>query len=195
MTIDFQQLGDEKTGLTQWSDRLLCIPSFWAKDSNCVVDGPHGELDIIANAQLGMDHAQHEFDAGGAAGEEMQVSQVGNRLLTLNVQVQTWDQSLACSARFYLERFRTRVRWPSSLAELRVFGLAVVRVGNLLLLDPPKDDHAYSRASLDVFFSGHVLEEDAPTTYIQSADIRSNQLTDVDGSPTETQIDTTVTIP
>ncbi len=191
--IDFAALD---AGLDTWATRLLGIPVFWSKQANQVVDGPHGELDLLSHSANGVDHTIYSDDPAPVAGKELIVSQVGNRHLTLNVQVQTWDQRLSKSARMFLERLRTRARWPSSLMELQALGLAVVRVGDLVILDPLTDDHDYSRASLDVFFSGYVLEVDTtPETYIQSTDVASNELTDVDGAATDVQIDTTITAP
>jgi hypothetical protein len=119
----------------------------------------------------------------------------GIRESTFQITVQSLSQLLHQSARFYLERLRTRLRWTSTIESLKALGLALVRIESVLQLDTPTDMRAYSMASVDVRFAFGESDTDATAPFIERARFRSASITNAAGVPVHDSLQVDVTVP
>lgn len=168
------------TGLPTFLTALLGIPCDWRKQPRQVHVSASAQLDILTSNGVGWDELTSHDVSGPATTETV----YGLREMTIQVTVWSLSQKLAESARFYLERLRTRLRWSSSLAALDALGIALIGVMPMVLIDAPQDGRTPSQGSLDLRFAFGVAESDAPAPFIEKVDV--NRTVDGDGPTTET---------
>ncbi len=150
---------------------LMEIPCDWRKQPRKMQQGAHASLDALAPTALGVDDVRWADVGDPATG--VQATVVGQRELTLQVSVWSPQQTLGSSARVYLERLRTRLRWPSTKETLRDLGLALVRIETVVDVDPVEDGRVRSMSTMDVRIAYGASETDAEIPYIEDARITS----------------------
>jgi hypothetical protein len=177
--MDLAALDDEVTGLAKFFATLLEIPCDWRKQPRAMHCAPSALLDLVTSGPIGVD----ELVSADAPGPATTETVYGLREMTVQVTVWSLSQKLGASARFFLERLRTRLRWTSSVTALAMLGLALVGVEPIVLADAPQDGRTASQASMDLHFTFGVAESDAPTPFIESVDLARS----IDGAPPSTE--------
>lgn len=104
----------------------------------------------------------------------------GDRLLTLTILVKSRDQGATHTATYYLEKLRTSLAKPSSLAILRAAGLAYSTAEEVIDLDGWTDDRLESMGSLDVHFNAVENEQDGveSTPFVETAEMSATLTAD-----------------
>lgn len=162
---------------------LLCIPCDWRTQSRGMHARARAQLDVLGGAALGVDEPVWSDVTAPVPTDPpvaVQATVHGIRELTLQVSVWTLRQTLEESAREYLERLRLRLRFPSSVVQLKALGLAVVTIERVVQIDPEADARMQSSASMDVRLAYGVSESDAAIPYIETARIYATEPRAVD---------------
>jgi hypothetical protein len=178
--MDFSTL---QTALPTLLSTLIGLPCQHATEPRKFITGPCAVVEFISQEGIGVDDRKWEnLDTNGAvttdpaAADTVRATQYGMREGVLQITAWSNDQRIDKSARFYLERLRTRLRMPSSLDALRAMGLAIVTIEKTVPLDLTEDGRVMSQASLDVRVGYGVTEADAAVPFIEryrlSADVR-----------------------
>lgn len=171
MTADLATI---ETGLSELFARLMEVPCDWRKKPRGMHVRACAQLDDLTSNGVGVDDSVwRDVDvAGEPTTVDADVAAVretvqGIRERTLQVTVWSPRQTLAESARFYLERLRTRLRWSSSLDALRAIGVGLVGVEAIQLLDHAQDGRDVSEAAMDLRITHAVAEADEPVPFIE----------------------------
>lgn len=99
---------------------------------------------------------------------------IGLRSATLQISIETLDQRPgAPNAVALAERFRSRVRKPSSLALLEEMNLGLINVGAARKADYKVDQRWISRQLVEVGFNATAFETDTAITSIERAKVTS----------------------
>lgn len=185
MALDFAEI---QTELPALFEALMGISCNWRDQAVPFVDGPQAFLDVLAPAAVGVDDLR--WSEVGVDAEDptlpdtIQATMVGNREMTIQVTVWNDRQPLDVSARYYLERLRTRLRFPSTLEAMRALGLAQVRTEAMIDLDPTEDGRVMSQTSMDLRLAYVVAETDDAQPYLLTPRVKSESLRDAAGDPT-----------
>jgi len=149
------------TGVT----RLCCQ---WENDPRVQHNGQLVLLRWVSEVAVGVDAPRWDYAADPDPLAEMTPTVEGNRQLALQVDIEVHDQRAATNAHAIASRARTRVYWPSLLAQLRAVGLAVARVEQVQVTDYAVDGRMVSRRSFDVVLNAVSAETDTAgaTSYI-----------------------------
>lgn len=164
-----------ETDLAALLAELLGIPCDWRSKPRQMTAGPRAQLDYLTGSALGIDEPVLA-DWPSALPTSVQATVYGLREFTLQVSVEAFAQTLASSARSYLETLRTRLRLPSVLVRLAALGLAVVAIERTVQLDPTQDARVQSVAAMDIRFAHGASESDAPIPYIETVRLSSTEL-------------------
>lgn len=153
---------------------------------------------VTSCSSVGIDELRYDPDPADPTGWTTKLLICGQRYFTLQVRFEGFDQGDTLSARFYLERIRTRLNFPSSNDAINKLGCAWADDGPFILLNNTYDDRVFSVGTIDFMFNACVNEpdtsaDDSPIGYIQSVSIASHFLYDSSGSPASTQLNLTVT--
>jgi hypothetical protein len=164
-----------ETDLTAIFAELLGIPCDWRAKSRQMTTGARAQVDYLTGSALGIDEPVMS-DWPSALPTSIATTVYGLREFVLQVSVESWTQSLATSARAYLETLRTRLRLPSVLVRLAALGLSVVAIEQTVQLDRTQDGRVVSSAAMDLRFAHGVSESDALIPYIETVRITSPEL-------------------
>jgi len=183
--------------------KLIGIPVQWGTQPEKFRTGAQATLDVLVVSGLGIDdvlYADVDDPANPGTPKGVQPSVIGQREFTLQIAVWSRSQKLGCSARKYMGRLRTRLRFPSTLESFRQLGLALIAEEALVVDDQEQDGRTISRALMDVRFAFSVTETDEEIPYIESVRISSGTtdgqgIEDAGGSPLPVQVDITVPEP
>lgn len=116
---------------------------------------------------------------------EVEPSQVGLEITTLQIQVEAQEHRANTRARHFLKRIKTRLRRPSSLATLRDVNTSLIDIGVITVLDLVQDIRARSLATMDVRLHTGVDERDDAFGRIDRLGITAN-VTDASGATVAT---------
>jgi hypothetical protein len=183
-------------GLPEWAEKYLTIPTNWADqpEDNALVVGPSASIDLLHPDTLGVDDSRWE-DVFDPLDQQTGVQQtvVGNREIILQVNVRSLSQKIQESARFYLERLRTRMRWQGAIAELEALGFAFVRIESFTEIDPIEGMRQISESALEIRLAYLETETDDAIPFVETARVRSDKLRNAEGEalPDAEQIDET----
>jgi hypothetical protein len=147
----------------------------WEEEPRSMVTAPRVLLNLISTGAIGVDEQRPEFDDPFFPGD-LTARVVGLRPFTLSIQVEnSQTQKPTGKAQLFLERIRTRLRFPSAHEALKAAGIALVSLGPTVLLDHDYDDHRVSRASMDAFMTTSVDEKDdsAALGFIETIEVTS----------------------
>lgn len=191
-----------ESGLPTLFAALMGIPCQWATQPRRMIVGTGAVIDIIGSDDNGRDEHVEEYvdDAGDVVDLDdatgVRETVFGQRALRLQVTIWGITQKLATSARFYLERLRTRIRFTSSIATLKAMGLSLATREAIVQVDPTQDGRVMSQSSLDLQFGYGVAESDAPGSFVKTARILSQFIRNAGGvqEPDSLQSDVTVEI-
>jgi len=171
------------------------IPFDWAAQPRGMHVGSRGQVDLIGLAEIGTPDLRHLED--GADPNVRIEKRIGQRRLTLQLDVWSPRQALEHSARAVIERIRSRLYFASTSARLLALHLGLIRLTDPLRLDPIEDARTVSRWSMDALFSLAWEETDGehPGTWIDSVEVSSASLRDPGGDPLPAPLQTTQVIP
>lgn len=135
-------------------------------------------LSWVSSREVGTDETVWAYDAAAeSALTEMTPTVRGQRAAVLQLSVEGYDHTAGTTARAILERARTRLQWPSSLAALRAVGLAWAGAGSVVAADyRGANDRWVSRALLDVNLNANASEADLAgrTSALTSVDVTAD---------------------
>jgi hypothetical protein len=139
-------------------------------------------LSWVASAGVGVDEVRWEDNEAPAPAPNLVPVVCGVRTLTLQVAVETLDQTSGATARAALELLRARLRRPSSLAALAAANLGLIGAEAVTSADYRVNQRLRSRALLEVRFNAtsHDRDETGAGPAIESVDVTSH-LTGTDG--------------
>jgi len=156
---------------------LLGIPCDWRGKSRGMHITARAQIDSLTDNAIGVDEpVWADVPALPASPTAVQATVHGLGEFTLQVLVESWQQSLAESARAYLKLLRSRLRLPSTLVRLAAMGLALVTIERSVPLDPQSDGRVTSSASMDLRLAYGTSEVDAAIPYIETARVHSTEL-------------------
>lgn len=192
-----------ESGLPTLFTSLMGIPCQWATQPRRMVVGTSAVIDILGDTVNGRDERVTSYvdDDGAIVGVAdatgARETIYGQRELTLQVTIWGITQQLVKSARYYLGRLRTRIRFTSSIARLKAMGLFLSTRENIVQVDPAQEGRAMSQASLDLHFGYGVAESDEPAAFVKTVRVKSEFLENAAGDPEppSLQSDITVEIP
>lgn len=142
-------------------------------------------LKVIADASQGIDEYRTVVNTAELTSSppiEIEPTACGSSRVTLQVQVETFDQDGSRRARWMLRQIRLRLRWPSSLANLKVLETSLLDILSLPVVDRLRDNRQYSLATMDVRLNTIQIEADKPFGRIDKLGIQP-LLSDEAGSP------------
>lgn len=131
-------------------------------------------LSWVSRTGVGQDGTAWAFEAGPDPLVEMVPTTHGSRAARWQLAVEvTTDQRPGYNAASIIERARTRLAWPSSLAALEAVELALAEVGTATQADYPADGRMVSRSLFEVALNGVANEADADgrTNYIDTVEV------------------------
>lgn len=179
-----------QTSLPALFATLLGIPCDWADQPRGLHPSARAELAIFGETALGMDERRWQTVPGGTEVEDtVQATVTGQRLFTLSITAWSPSQKLDESARFYLERLRLRLSFPSTVATLDGLGLGLIDTLPIHKIDPDENARRVSMAVLDVRLSHAQSESDAPIESINEAHVLAQYVTHADGTHAGAQPD------
>lgn len=183
-----------QTGLTVFVRSLLGdIATQWGDQPTKFVQGPSATIDLLAPEAVGVDDRIWE-DVGSPDPTAVKETAIGHREIVVQVTVTSISQKLQDSARMYLERLRTRLRWTSSIGSLAALGLGLLEIGPVIEIDPIENGRVISRSALEVRCSYVHSETDAEIPFIETARI-SSELEDAAGDPLPAGLQFDITVP
>ena len=147
-------------------------------------NGKMALLSWVSRTGRGLDASSWEYAENADPLLEMTPSAGGAREASLQFSVEVYvDQRPGYNAAALLERARTRLSWPSSLAALAAAGLALATIGPATQADYRADGRMVSRALFEVRFNAVDFEDDLDgrTSYIATAEV-TGAVVDVDGT-------------
>lgn len=195
-TTSSPDLTAARTGLAAWFAALIGITAVhvqWEDEPRAIIAGVCGLLSPVADVELGTAEARRFYNSGAAAGEEIERSVGGPRVLTLSLKLDGYDQRLPNGVFFAMSSIATEMRGAVSLAELRELGFALVSIDGPRNVPRLEAGRTYPRAVLDVRLGYTRVENIEPTTWIETVEVTSH-MRDVDGDELETPPNGTTTI-
>lgn len=136
-------------------------------------DGRMVILSWVSRSGFGQDSARWDYAADADPLQEMTPTVHGSREARLQFAVEvTVDQRPGYSAAAIIERARTRMSRPSSLAALEAVDLALASVGPATTADYNADGRMVSRSLFELALNGVANDADADgrTSYIASVE-------------------------
>ena len=181
--VDFQGAAD---ALVAWVERTTGLVVEQYNDPRPFVDPEKmaaAYLSILGIERLGVD----ETRVGPGTG--LLAEQVGQRVMTVQLRVESLIQRLNESAHFYLENARTGLRLAPVKQILQDAGLSIVDTLPSVNLDLDMDDRMRSVSAFDVRFglASHLF--DVAVDSIETVKLKSQTLDGPDGQPAFPQID------
>jgi hypothetical protein len=168
----YAAMGHATTGIAAIFAAAMEIPCALRGEPQQVVVGASAVVDFLGEIGLGVDEVAYVATPSDVPTEVIPTV-YGLREQTLQVSVWSPSQKLEESARVYASRLRTRLRFPSVLAQLRALGVGIVRIADVVTLDVEQSSRLRSGAALDVTISYGVVDADAPIEFIEEAQVTS----------------------
>ncbi len=151
-------------------------------------------LNVIGSARNGVD--QLDYDQDPTPGSKKALAHVaGIRHLTVSCRIESYTQREYADAMSWCETARSRLRLPRIISLLQAAGLAQIATTDAVDLPTKVDDHMISCASFDVRLGTLATDSDAPSQAgdtLHSVDVKSDKFFDLDGNPTDSQMDETI---
>lgn len=166
--MDFATIGP---ALKTWAAALTDVPVacvLWENEPRVQGNGQVVFLRWVSEVSAGVDATHYTFAANADPLAEMTPTTTGNRVLSLQIDIEVDDQRPGVNAGAISSRARTRLHWPRLLAMLDAVELAVAGVGQVLVTDYEFDGRLISRRTVDVRLHAVARETDpaGTTSYI-----------------------------
>lgn len=163
------------------------------------------EFAVTACSTVGRDERRYTYATGPDLNATVTLVITGVRQFTISVKCVSYDHTPTKSAEWHLERIYTRLSWPSSQHALNAIGVSWVGAEKLVNLSSAtgmSEDRVFSLGVKDFLFTALVEDSepadaspvtgDSPIGTIDTVEIKSVYLFDVDGSQLGKQIDLVV---
>lgn len=185
MATDAQTWED---GIQELFGQLSGLPTHWRDQERpflAAADVGQCLLKVISERPLGVDETREALNLAELTSSppvEIEPSQVGLRIVTLQVQIETFDQDADRRARFFTGRITTRIRRPSSRAALQVLDTSIIDIQAAVFVERVVDERAYSMGTMAIRLHTIVDERDKPFGRIDTISGTAN-LDNAGGSP------------
>jgi hypothetical protein len=115
-----------------------------------------------------------ETNPDGTALGNVHEAQLGDRLVTLEVRVESYKNTDQLWAWSTIERIRARIRRRSSIADLLALNFSFVDVGPAIEVPTPRDDHEWSVVLAEFTFVTRFEDlQTTPAEWIQSMEVET----------------------
>ncbi len=121
-----------KTTLVSIVSAQSGLPAHWAKRSAGWRAAAHVRLDLLGIRAVGQEERRLVLPVGGTVLEQYRYA---NRVLRVQIAVETQSQELEKTALEYADRIRSRLRFEAVHAELEAAGLAFAGADEVAALD------------------------------------------------------------
>jgi hypothetical protein len=130
---------------------------------------------IGTSQEVGRDFTVYDLDESLPSGEDNVPHQWAQRRFTLEISVESHNQTPGWAARNFLERVRTRLTRPSSLKALRALNVSILGHEPLANADRTNAERSMSKAVLDVHMGHALIEADTSgaTGVIETVEVES----------------------
>lgn len=167
-----------QTGLIAWFalvSGLSATALSWADEAQKVVVGASGSIRPIADIGVGGEEILTERAAPPApAGEELVRRIGGPRELSLSLTLDGYDQRLPMGVFMAMRSATMRMASTESSAALRALGFSLIEVGKVVNVPRKENGRTYPRAVCDVRLGYTNVENLAPITFIEKAQVTSH---------------------
>ena len=168
------------------------IPVHWTNDPACNSwDAERCEMQITNIATVGDDDTIYTVDE---TTEREDVTICGNREFVLELSFYARDQGAVTAARRYAERVAAATSHPVYYERLRLAGVAIAEIGEILNLDVWNDGVVESREVLELTCAcgSEFTDPEVQRDYVREV-VYSGQFTDADDTVAVTVPETTIT--
>lgn len=148
---------------------LSGLPTFWRDQPRPFVSPDQSgfvTLFVSDDIVVGVPETRIVCDLAAAAGSEIQPSVAELHLLTLQIQVETYDNRARSRGRFFCSRVRTRLRRESALLALEKVSTSLVDVTAIVSAAGVIDNRQTSASTFSVRLHTATLEADKAFGYI-----------------------------
>jgi hypothetical protein len=161
------------------------LPAFWRDQPRDFV-GPDQDgfvtLFVAEDVVVGVPETRIETPSGAAAGAEIEPTIAELHRLTLQVQVETYDNQARSRGRFFASRIRTRLRRESAQLAMAKVATSLIDVSPIISAAVPIDNRQTSASTMNVRLHTATVERDKAFGYIDIIRLVPD-LTDEGGSP------------
>lgn len=183
MTTDAQTWEDN---LQRLFEKLSELTTIWRDQERPFTDDPGLCLLKITNdTSVGTDETRIALNTSEVTSSppiEIEPTQVGLRTVTLQVQIETYDQDATQRPMFFLKRIRSRLWRPSTLLAFREIDTSLINTLPITSVGRIIDGRAYSLATMDTRLHTVDVEPDQPFGRIDKIAIQPT-VTDDGGNP------------
>jgi hypothetical protein len=143
------------------------IPAHWVKRSAAVRPPAHVRLDLLGIRAVGQEESRLALPEDATALEQYRFA---NRVLRVQIAVETQSQELEKSALEYADRIRSRLRFEEVRAELEAAGLAFAGADEVTALDyDDREGRTISFAGFEARFNFSRYEQGEDIDWIVTA--------------------------
>jgi hypothetical protein len=156
-----------KTALVSIVEAQSGLKAHWSKRSAAVRPPAHARLDLLGIRAVGQEEQRLVLPDGGAALEQYRFA---NRVLRVQIAVETQSQELEKTAIEYADRIRSRLRLEEVRAELEVAGLAFAGADDVTATDyDDREGRTVSFAGFEARFNFSRFEQGEDIDWIATA--------------------------
>lgn len=167
-----------KTQVEAWVEEITAsvigagdgIPAYWRGEPQPVKPLAFAICYLPTPVVVGIDASEHEYDAAEPRGSEMRHYQMGQRRITLDIQIRSSRTSGADDAGEYARRIVDRIRLDDWEEQLAAAGLAFASVATSTYIGEITDGREYTAHQLDLLFNATSLEEGSAVGYVETID-------------------------
>ncbi len=148
---------------------LAELQTFWRDQERPAVFAPqHGFVTLFVTEDLvvGVPETRLELPAGAAAGAEIEPTIAELHRITLQVQVETYDNQARQRGRFFASRIRTRLRRESARLALEKISTSLIDITAIISVAIPIDNRQGSASTTFVRLHTATLERDKAFGFI-----------------------------
>ena len=173
--------------LEKWYTHATGLKMVWSGQSAVHLQRAYGELSISSTVGIGVDENIVTYDSTKPTGRELVRTACGNRQFTLGCKVVSRDARPTKASIYYMEKVRTSLHKPSTIALFETAELSVATI--LASVDSlnPYQKREENWSIMDVRMNTVANETDAREEggYIDKTLVTS----DLDGLPDDLQLD------
>lgn len=175
-----------------WEDAIAGIvkelgelPTFWRDQPRDFVGADQDgfvTLFVSEDVVVGIPETRLEFPVGAAEGAEIEPTIAELHRLTLQIQVETYDNQARQRGRFFASRIRTRLRRESAQLSLAKVSTSLIDISPIISAAVLIDNRQTSASTMNVRLHTATVERDKAFGYIDVLRLVPD-LTDEGGNP------------